>query len=147
MNTTLPDSPCGGEIKTEFLLEDVRLLHYQTAPVGARSKLKCAVSEEGLAITRQPLWGRDQNRTQLPPAPRRELPDSPCGGEIKTHAVGTLRDQHHYQTAPAGARSKKHLKNESFWNSCWNLILDSDLNDFMFQNLYHKQCIKNKLFY
>jgi hypothetical protein len=27
------------------------------------------------------------------------------------------------------------------------LILDSDLNDFMFQNLYHKQCIKNKLFY
>ncbi len=124
----LPDCPCGGEIKTAFSGGGVEECGYQTAPVGARSKL---LDETGCVVilaTRLPLWGRDQNLFYRPLSLHAWLPDCPCGGEIKTDGRVNFggfeatrlplwgRDQNSstprlvvgrgYQTAPVGARSK-----------------------------------------
>jgi len=74
--------------------------------VGARSKpgnIRLFVKKD---ITRQPLWGRDQNSTYQIADALKKLPDSPCGGEIKTRLSPLHQHQQHYQTAPVGARSK-----------------------------------------
>ena len=80
---TLPDSPCGGEIKTECQSVRVTQGDYQTAPVGTRSKRFLGMASRLNPITRQPLWGRDQNDTTFHLGDFLELPDSTCGGEIK----------------------------------------------------------------
>ena len=91
--------------------------YYQTAPVGARSKRLHFYIRRSRDITRQPLWGRDQNLLPEKRGNYSKLPDSPCGGEIKTTLHTWRNPDIYYQTAPVGARSKKHLKNESFWNN------------------------------
>ena len=80
----LPDSPCGGEIKTRIKRESGEESNYQTAPVGARSKPSSSLRFWRVTITRQPLWGRDQNSGLSTDCVSGRLPDSPCGGEIKT---------------------------------------------------------------
>ncbi len=126
----LPESPCGGEIKTIRLERHAVHRSYQTAPVGARSKLVRLSTLRSRFVTRQPLWGRDQNmeiqylankeRVTRQPLWGRDqneyhesgdnlfwLPDSPCGGEIKTGSRGDQQCPLRYQTAPVGARSKR----------------------------------------
>ncbi len=103
----LPDSPCGGEIKTCGRFAGITSFYYQTAPVGARSKLGSCGECGLLVITRQPLWGRDQNSTLRTVTTSTSLPDSPCGGEIKTSPASSCCHARHYQTAPVGARSKR----------------------------------------
>ncbi len=104
---SLPDHPCGGEIKTQRLPRWHRRIHYQTTPVGARSKHPTSTlthwrndyqttpvgarskrsgrkADTRDRITRPPLWGRDQNVCDADQLKREGLPDHPCGGEIKT---------------------------------------------------------------
>ncbi len=83
----LPDSPCGGEIKTLKAGTGIPELHYLIAPVGARSKPLNETAEKA-AI----------------------LPDSPCGGEIKTYSRRKCIEVLNYLIAPVGARSKPRAK-------------------------------------
>ena len=87
IHATLPDYPCGGEIKTQSLRNGASGMHYQTTPVGARSKLLACVAFTAKHITRLPLWGRDQNGSAVTTAVPCTLPDYPCGGEIKTDCL------------------------------------------------------------
>ncbi len=80
----LPECPCGGEIKTEFAGSVANVTHYQSALVGARSKLNMLRMTDSPLITRVPLWGRDQNMVPMGSAALAQLPECPCGGEIKT---------------------------------------------------------------
>ncbi len=104
---SLPDHPCGGEIKTSRERRVSNQRHYQITPVGARSKQDKGAEAHPLLITRSPLWGRDQNRGEYSARLKSALPDHPCGGEIKTASDADLHFTKDYQITPVGARSKR----------------------------------------
>ena len=104
---SLPDYPCGGEIKTTIKLQSGKVIYYQTTPVGARSKLLQPLERNSRHITRLPLWGRDQNPVFAEWCVWNALPDYPCGGEIKTARLCGIYGKAYYQTSPVGARSKR----------------------------------------
>ena len=124
----LPDCPCGGEIKTWRPPRSGRPPHYQTAPVGARSKQESMSKASAMRLPDCPCGGeiktsrslvqtlckhyqtapvgaRSKRNRQVLNSPNR-LPDCPCGGEIKTYRQPARLRIPHYQTAPVGARSK-----------------------------------------
>ncbi len=75
-------------------------MSYQTAPVGARSKPTTTAIDDFM-----------------------QLPDCPCGGEIKTDSARRGRRGRRYQTAPVGARSKREHREESHGDAATRLPL------------------------
>ena len=80
---------------------------YQTAPVGARSKLLTPCIRSMFFLTRRPRWGPDQNQRHQIRLSIEGLPDGPGGGQIKTASPVVAAVLRPYQTAPVGARSKQ----------------------------------------
>ncbi len=75
--------------------------------MGARSKRLSVDVWTPANITRVPLWGRDQNTSDLTISAVIRLPECPCGGEIKTWLFAGWTSALDYQSALVGARSKR----------------------------------------
>ena len=106
---SIPQSPGGGEIKTNAREVSKGARTYHRAPVGARSKQVNDSSNHQHRHTTEPRWGRDQNSLETSSTSQPTIPQSPGGGEIKTQQNRCLKQLGPYHRAPVGARSKRRV--------------------------------------